>query len=154
MNKKTSMTAVLSLSLVIVFMSINFAALAEGSSKISLVFSPDSPALNWQPCPDFLPCQFAVLHGELGDNNMDIFLKFPSKAKVPFHTHTSTEHMILIAGEFHTTYEGQDRVVLRAGDYAYGPAKLPHDGFCASKVECVMFVAYDTPLDAIPYEAN
>lgn len=128
-------------------------AFAESSaSKLALVISPDNSNLEWLACPDFLPCTFAVLHGELGGNNMDIFLKFPSKAKLPFHTHTSAEHMIMIAGEFHTMYEGQDSAVLKTGNYAYGPARLPHDGFCASKKECIMFVAYEKPLDAVPYE--
>ena len=123
-------------------------------SKKALTASPDSQKLEWVSCPEFLPCQFAVLHGELGGNNMDIFLKFPSGAKVPFHTHSSAEHMIMIAGEFHTTYEGQEKSILKAGNYAYGPTKLAHDGYCASKEECIMFVAYETPLDAVPYSRN
>jgi quercetin dioxygenase-like cupin family protein len=62
--------------------------------------------------------------------------------------------MVLIEGEFHTTYVGQERVVLKAGDYAYGPGNLAHDGYCASEETCIMFVAYETAIDAIPYPKN
>ncbi len=126
---------------------------AESSSPSikALAVSADSSDLDWLACPEFLPCTFAIVRGELGGNDMDIFLKFPSKAEIPFHTHTSSERMIMIRGEFHTTYEGQDRVKLNPGDYAYSPAELAHDGYCASQQECILFVAYDTPLDAVLY---
>lgn len=124
------------------------------SNKRALAISPGDPHLEWTACPDFLPCTFAVLQGELGGNNLDIFLKFPAKAIVPFHTHTSAEHMIMLSGEFHTTYKGQEKVVLKTRDYAYGPANLPHDGYCASAEECVLFVAYETPIDATPHQTE
>jgi len=128
---------------------------AESSpSKKAMSFSLANAKLEWLNCPDFLPCKFAVLHGQLGGDNMDVFLKFPSKAKIPFHTHTSAEHMVMISGEFHTTYQGQEKAILKSGDFAYGPAQLPHDGFCASNIECVMFVAYEKPLDAVPYDIS
>ncbi len=124
----------------------------DEADEPAIAFSPDDEDLEWLPCPDFLPCTFAILRGELGGNNMDIFLRFPSKADIPFHTHTSTERMIMVQGEFETTYVGQDRVILKSGDYAFGPAGLAHDGYCASDEECVMYVGYDTPLDALPFE--
>ena len=62
--------------------------------------------------------------------------------------------MVLVAGELHVTYAGQKKAVLKPGSYAYGPAKRPHDGYCASKVPCVLFIAFESPLDAVPVESK
>ena len=47
------------------------------------------------------------------------------------------------------TYQGQPEVVLKAGGYAYGPAKRPHEGSCASDEACVLFIAFEGPVDAV-----
>ena len=69
------------------------------------------------------------------------------------HTVTSAERMVLVSGELQVTYEGQKMSVLKAGSYAYGPAKVPHKGYCASAAPCVLFVAFEGPVDAIAVEA-
>lgn len=128
--------------------------LSSESTEKALVYSHDNEKLKWVSCPDFLPCEVAPLNGALGTPNNDVFIRFPGKAKIPFHTHSSNEHMVLIEGEFHTTYVGQNRVILKAGDYAYGPGNLAHDGYCASDEACIMFVAYETAIDAVPYPSK
>ena len=116
----------------------------------------DDPQLQWGPCPPFLPkgCGIAVLHGDPAKHNVDIFFKVPAKSTIPLHWHTSAERMVLVAGELHVTYAGQKKAVLKPGSYAYGPAKRPHDGYCASKVPCVLFIAFESPLDAVPVESK
>ena len=111
--------------------------------------------LKWGPCPPFLPkgCGIAVLHGDPAKDNVDVFLKVPAKSKIPLHWHTSAERMVLVAGELHVTYDGQKTAVLKAGTYAYGPAKRPHKAICASAVPCVLFIAFESPLDAVPVES-
>jgi hypothetical protein len=47
------------------------------------------------------------------------------------------------------TYEGQDTVALRPGSYAYGPAKLAHDAYCEKGDPCVLFIAFESPVDAV-----
>ena len=148
-NKKVKLNKI-NKTLAVLIAAMSFNSFGSDTLKEPLVYSHNSKDLTWVNCPDFLPCQIASLNGELGGNNNDVFIKFPSLAEIPFHTHTSTEHMILLEGEFHTTYKGFERVVLKKGDYAFGPADLAHDGYCASKEDCVMFVAYETPIDAIP----
>ena len=83
-----------------------------------------------------------------------MFLKVPAKSVLPPHWHSSAERMVLVAGELHVTYDGQKMAVLRSGTYAYGPAKVPHKGFCASDVPCVLFIAFESPLDAVPVESS
>ena len=122
----------------------------------SLTRSARDAKLEWGPCPPFLPkgCGIAVLHGDPAKDNVDVFIKFPAKSIIPLHWHTSAERMILVAGELHITFDGEKKSILKAGTYAYGPAKKPHKGVCASAVPCVLFVAFESPLDAVPIEGS
>lgn len=129
-------------------------AAAESPSPKALVMSHDDPQLEWGPCPEFLPegCGIAVLHGDPAGNNADVFFKVPAGAHIPHHWHTSAERMILVSGELSLTYDGQETKVMRTGDYAYGPAKLPHEGQCAAGDPCILFIAFERPVDAVPVE--
>jgi quercetin dioxygenase-like cupin family protein len=71
---------------------------------------------------------------------------------LPRHWHTSAERMVLISGELHVTYDGNKTAVLKPGSYAYGPAKLPHTGQCTKAGPCVLFIAFESPVDAVPNE--
>ena len=107
--------------------------------------------LQWGPCPDFIPagCEIAVLHGDPTRENADIFFKVPGgHFTVPHHRHTSAERMVLVTGEMQVRYDGQDAVVLRPGTYAYGPARLPHTAVCKGSEPCVLFIAFEEPVDA------
>jgi quercetin dioxygenase-like cupin family protein len=111
----------------------------------------DEPQLQWAPCPPFLPegCGIAVLHGDPAKHNADVFFKVPGRSEIPLHWHTSAERMVLVAGELHVTYDGQPATVLRPGTYAYGPARRPHKGSCVSAIPCVLFIAFESPVDAV-----
>jgi quercetin dioxygenase-like cupin family protein len=108
--------------------------------------------LQWGGCPDFLPagCAIAVLHGDPSKPNVDVFFKVPAKSQIALHTHTSAERMVLVAGELDVTYEGQATARLTPGSYAYGPAGRAHRAACVSDVTCVLFIAFESPLDAMP----
>jgi hypothetical protein len=108
--------------------------------------------LQWGPCPAFMPagCGLAVLHGDPVKPNADAFLRLPAKATIPEHWHTSAERMVLVAGELSVRYKGQPAVVLRPGMYAYGPAKLPHSASCGDSASCVLFIAFESAVDAVP----
>ena len=114
--------------------------------------SAQDAQLQWGPCPPFMPsgCGLAVLHGDPTKPNADVFLRLPANAVIPGHWHTSAERMVLVAGELHVTYKGQAKVVLKPGMYAYGPAKLPHSASCAGSAPCVLFIAFESAVDAIP----
>ena len=132
------------------------AALAQSPAvEQAVVINADDAQLKWGACPPFLPkgCRLAVLHGDPAKDNVDVLLEIPGNTKLPRHWHTSAERMVLIAGELQATYDGQKTVVLKPGSYAYGPASKPHEGFCASKSPCVLFIAFESPLDAIPVES-
>lgn len=124
----------------------------EPATERALALTMDDAVLKWGPCPPFLPagCAIAVLHGDPAKANVDVFFKVPAKSTIPLHWHTSAERMVLVGGELHVTYVGQPAAVLRPGSYAYGPAKQPHHGSCVSDVPCVLFIAFESPLDAVP----
>jgi quercetin dioxygenase-like cupin family protein len=58
--------------------------------------------------------------------------------------------MILISGEMEVTYDGEKTQTLKQGTYAYGPANKPHMAKCGDAGPCVLFIAFEKPLDAIP----
>jgi quercetin dioxygenase-like cupin family protein len=125
---------------------------AASSEDVAVVFAVDDPALEWQPCMDFLPegCELTVLNGDPAEPNADIFIRFPANSVIARHRHTSAERMVLVAGELHVTYDGHDTEVMKAGHYAYGPAGVPHTAFCAVGDDCVLFIAFNEAVDAEP----
>lgn len=150
-------TRSLQATLLFLLSSIGASAFAEAPvPEQALTQTANDAQLKWGPCPPFLPkgCGIAVLHGDPAKDNVDVFFKVPAKSTIPLHWHTSPERMVLVAGELHVTYDGQKKAVLKPGTYAYGPAKKPHNGYCASKVPCVLFIAFESPLDAAPVEST
>jgi mannose-6-phosphate isomerase-like protein (cupin superfamily) len=129
-------------------------AATAGADQKAFIWTADDPNLQWGPCPEFLPdgCRLAVLQGDPAQHNADVFFKLPGNSEAAHHWHTSAERMVLVSGEFHVTYEGQDSVVMRPGTYAYGPARLPHSAACRSAEPCVLFIAFEEPVDAVPTE--
>lgn len=128
----------------------------EPAQELAISRAADDSQLQWGPCPAFLPegCRIAVLHGDPAKTNADVLFKVPANSKLPLHWHTSAERMILVAGELRVTYEGQAETVLRPGMYAYGPARRAHSGVCASTVPCVLFIAFESAVDAVPVEGK
>jgi quercetin dioxygenase-like cupin family protein len=128
---------------------------ATPAGEPAIATKADDAGLKWGGCPDFLPagCAIAVLHGDPSKPNVDILFKVPAKSEIAPHTHTSAERMILIGGEMQVTYEGQAAATLTPGTYAYGPAGRAHSATCVSDVPCVLFIAFESPLDALPVVA-
>jgi len=128
-------------------------SLCGSASESAISFSIDDESLQWGPCPAFFPagCQIAVLHGDPSKPNVDIFFKVPGNYDLPAHWHTSAERMTLLSGSLNVRYRGQSTTELKTGMYAFGPAKAVHDGRCVSDDPCVLFIAFEDPLDAIEF---
>lgn len=127
-------------------------ALAQDSStEQAITRTHKDPQLKWGPCPPIFPkgCEVTVLGGDPANGRSDVFLRTPANYKLPLHWHTSPEHMILVSGRLHVTYEGQKPSVLTAGSYAYGPAKARHEARCGNSGPCVLFIAFEAPIDAV-----
>jgi len=125
------------------------------SSAVELAISQSihDKSLEWGPCPEFFPagCQIAVIHGDPEKPNVDIFFKVPGNYDFPAHWHTSPERMTLLSGSMNVNYQGQPITKLKTGMYAYGPAKAVHNGSCISDESCVLFIAFEEPLDAVAF---
>jgi quercetin dioxygenase-like cupin family protein len=126
------------------------------AQESAITWAADDSRLQWGPCPAFFPegCRIAVLHGDPAKANVDVLFKVPARSELPLHWHTSAERMVLVQGELRVTYEGQPETILKPGTYAYGPARRPHSGVCASSVPCVLFIAFESPVDAVPIEGS
>jgi len=135
--------------LLIVAASASIATTAAPGNK-PVVLGADSATLEWGPCPAFMPasCRIAVLNGNPAEANSDVLFKLASKTTAPSHWHSSAERMVLISGEMRVEYEGRPAARIRAGDYAYGPPGLAHAAHCVSDVDCMLFIAFENPVDA------
>ncbi len=116
----------------------------------AIVVDPKAGSVQWGGCPAFIGegCQIAVLHGDPAKENLDILFKVPGDFKIPHHWHTSAERMVLISGNMEVTYDNQETELIKTGMYAYGPAKRPHTAYCQKGDECILFIAFEEPLDA------
>ncbi|MBE9489084.1 MAG: cupin domain-containing protein [Bacteroidetes bacterium] len=125
-------------------------------TELSVVKTADDIDLKWGPCPPFIKdgCNIAVLHGNPTINNVDILFKLSPNANIPNHWHNSAERMILISGKLEVTYEGETTQTMKPGSYGYGPSKKNHTAKCISEEPCVLFIAFEEPLDAFPLAAK
>lgn len=144
-NKRT-LTALLSAGL----LAAAGAAIAQPAAT-PLVITASDPALPWGACPPVLPgdCAITVLHGDPAKPNADVFLRVGSGFVLPPHKHTSAERITLVTGTLQLQYRGSAMKTVRAGDYAFGPAELPHKGKCVSAAPCTLFIAFEQPVDAV-----
>lgn len=129
---------------------------SKAQTERPLAISVEDPALAWGACPEIFPagCAVAILRGDPAEPDADVLLRMPGGYEIPPHWHTSSERMILVSGEFKVRYKGQEEVTLNAGDYAYGPAKLPHSAACVSDEQCILFIAFQSAVDAHPHEGS
>lgn len=119
-------------------------------SQNSVAVNTNDQNLEWGACPEFMPagCNISVLHGDPTQGNSDILFKVPANSHIPLHWHSSAERMVLLSGEMEVTYEGEETQTLKSGNYAYGPAKKPHTAKCKDSGPCVLFIAFNDPVDA------
>ncbi|MDX1583693.1 MAG: cupin domain-containing protein [Thermoanaerobaculia bacterium] len=130
-------------------------AAAAAPSEDALAMTWEDDALEWGPCPPIFEeagCTVTVLHGDPAAPNADIFFRVPEGYEIPWHTHTSAERIVAVSGEMEVTYADQAPVTLVPGTYAYGPARKPHEAYC-SEGPCVLFIAFEQPIDAFAVPA-
>lgn len=124
--------------------------MAQDATDVPLALRPNDSSLTWAPCPPVFPgeCQMTVVHGDPSVPNADVMLRVAPGYVLPRHRHTSAERMVLLEGQLQVKYDGSDAVILSPSTYAFGPARLPHDGRCLSATACTLFIAFEGPVDA------
>ena len=129
---------------------------AASAAEVPLAKRASDPAIAWGACPPIFPagCEITVLHGDPSKPNADAFLRIPPGYAIPAHSHTSAERMVLVSGTMTVQYQGHAPATLEAGDYAYGPAGLPHKAVCEAGGPCILFIAFESAVDAIPFNGT
>jgi len=128
----------------------------ENIYENSIVKTINDTDLQWGPCPSFMPdgCNIAVLHGDPTKPNVDVLFKVEANSVIPNHWNNSPERMILLSGELEVTYKDETTQVMKVGSYAYGPSKKPHIAKCGDAGPCVIFIAFEEPVDAFAVEGE
>ncbi|MDZ7694098.1 MAG: cupin domain-containing protein [Balneolaceae bacterium] len=141
------------ISIITLLLLTPMAMIAQDNNR-SIIRNADGQNLEWGSCPEFMPdsCEIAVLQGDPANPNVDLFFKLQGNTTVPEHWHHSAERMILVSGNMEVNYEGQSPAVITAGTYAYGPPEKPHTASCLSDEPCILFIAFNKPVDAFPVE--
>lgn len=139
------------LTCMLIFLSTIVQAQSSDNTK-AIVLSVNDKELKWGACPSFMSegCSVAVLQGNPEQPNADVFFKMQGNTSVPRHWHHSPERMVLISGKLQVEYEGENAKIMKAGNYAYGPAERPHSALCISDEPCILFIAFEDPVDAMP----
>ena len=121
-------------------------ARAEDNTMRSV--SPDDPSLKWGPCPEIFAkgCEVSVLHGDPAKGPSDVYLRMPKNYDMPVHWHTSPEHIVVVKGKFSAAFEGNKKA---AGTYTYIPSKMPHSARCDKSGPCMIFISFESPVDAV-----
>ena len=146
--------------LITCFLFSSFSIFAQKGDKNiyenSVVKTINDTDLQWGPCPPFMPdgCNIAVLHGDPTKPNVDVLFKVEANSVIPNHWHNSPERMILLSGELEVTYKDETTQVMKVGSYAYGPSKKPHIAKCGDAGPCVIFIAFEEPVDAFAIEGE
>lgn len=123
------------------------------NSIVKTIYDKD---IQWGPCPSFMPdgCNISVLHGDPSKPNVDVLFRVKGNSNIPNHWHNSPERMILLSGELQVTYENETTQLMKVGSYAYGPSKKEHVAKCISKDPCIIFIAFENPVDAFAVSAK
>jgi len=123
---------------------------AQTADSQPVIQRADDSGLQWAPCPAVFPkgCEVTVLQGDPAAGRSDVFLRSPANYTFPPHKHTSPERIVLVSGEMEMTYAGKAPVVVSAGGYTFVPGSMPHAARCLAKGPCVMFIAFQSPIDA------
>ena len=114
-----------------------------------------SDAIKWQPAPPFLPkgAEIAILSGDpmASSGSFAIRIKTPAGYKFPPHSHSQTEQVTIISGDFgfgmgerFDESKGQE---LKPGGFANMPAKMSH--FAWTKNGTVFQIQGQSPFDII-----
>ena len=118
----------------------------------AFTWTAHDPGIEWGPCPEWMPegCELAVIQAlDPAGRNADALFRLEPSSTVPMHWHTSAERMVLLSGELRVNYQGQRPALMDPFTYAYGPAELAHETRCGDAGVCILFIAFEEPVDAI-----
>ena len=110
------------------------------------------PQLQWGPCPAFMPagCGLSVLHGDPAKPNADVFLRIPANAVIADHWQRRPSACYWWPASSSSAIRGRPRSCSGQGLRVTRPAKLSHTASCRGSTPCVLFIAFESAVDAEP----
>ncbi len=100
----------------------------------------------FEPFPGTPAClSGVVLNGDPGKGPSLLESKFATGCTIPWHWHSSDEHVLMVSGVGKMEMKDTKPVTLRAGGYSMLPGHHPHQFTCISA--CVMFLRSDGVFD-------
>jgi quercetin dioxygenase-like cupin family protein len=125
--------------------SLFIASAALAADQFQAVKSSD---VKWTACDPKVPqdpCQIDYFRGNPEKEANHLFFRVPTGHEFSAHWHTHNEHVIVTKGTFAIGAENDAKgTTLRAGEYAYVPAKWIHWAKCLEG-ECVVYLHVDGP---------
>ena len=96
--------------------------------------------------PGLPTCMFgSVQSGDPSKGGSVILGKANTACTVPWHWHTPTEQLMIVAGTAKVEMKDGSPVTLHAGDYAKMPTKHVHQFTC--QAACMLFISSDAAFD-------
>lgn len=122
-------------------------AAAEAPGSARLVSPQES---DWRP-PSNLPpgAEYVLIAEDAVTHGIQAMVRFPSGYRVPSHSHTCTETLVVMSGRLEVEMGGK-KTVLKAGDYAVFPAGTAHSLRAAGWRRAVFTATTDGAYDLKP----
>jgi quercetin dioxygenase-like cupin family protein len=135
---------VLALALVTTGGLVRSAASAQQATDQPMV--QHAASAKYDPFPNTPDCVTgAVERGDPASGPSVILAKFKPDCAVPWHFHTPNETILMVSGAARFQAKGDKPASLRAGDYAWMPAKHVHT--FSTEQGCMMFLIADGAFD-------
>ncbi|MFT3841753.1 MAG: cupin domain-containing protein [Myxococcaceae bacterium] len=115
---------------------------ADKSSAPTIVLPNDLKFAPATPLGEKGP-QSAVVWGDPVKGPVGILLRVPAGFDSGVHTHTADYRGVILQGAV-TATEADDKKApgLPAGAYYLQPGKAPHNNYCASAVDCLIYIEF------------
>lgn len=134
--------------LVLVGGFVALAVVAGGGEKKAVAWAAGD--VKWVESPAMKGLSIATLWGDPSQGAYGVFKKVPGGSDLGWHTHSSDQKVVGIAGTFDFQIDGQDPKVLSTGSYVFMPGGVKHSAKCRAGADCVYFEESQGKSDYIP----
>ncbi len=121
-----------------------FAANVHAQNDKGKIILPDH--LEWVQIVEGV--DLAAVDGDWSKDAHRKFIRIAAGMVLPFHIHTASSHIVIVAGELTHTHSANDKPnPMGVGSYFYSKGGVVHANSCVSKVPCILYTEYDSAFD-------
>lgn len=106
--------------------------------------------VKWTANPAMKGLWIAPLWGDPSKGAYGALKKVAAGMDLGWHTHSSDQRVVAVAGTFDFQIEGESVKELASGSYAFTPANVKHTAKCRAGADCVYFEEQPGKSDYIP----